>query len=106
MARNLGISPSDFTERFAAKPVPREKGQFFVEAKSGRACPLFSEEQGCRVELAKPLQCRAFPFWEELLDDRTAWNQAKQECEGIDHPLGHLYTADEVRSIRDGRRGT
>jgi Fe-S-cluster containining protein len=31
----------------------------------------------------KPVQCRAFPFWPELVSNRAAWKEAASYCPGI-----------------------
>lgn len=43
----------------------------------------FLTSEGCGIHEVKPTQCRLFPFWPELVEDRTAWNDAGTECPGI-----------------------
>jgi uncharacterized protein len=31
----------------------------------------------------KPVQCRAFPYWPELVDDRKEWYKMAAYCPGI-----------------------
>ncbi|HEX4230583.1 MAG TPA: YkgJ family cysteine cluster protein [Bryobacteraceae bacterium] len=39
---------------------------------------------GCSIHPVKPTQCRLFPFWPELVDDREAWQETGRSCPGID----------------------
>jgi Fe-S-cluster containining protein len=43
----------------------------------------FLGEGGCTIHPAKPTQCRLYPFWPELVEDRKAWNDAARTCPGI-----------------------
>ncbi len=59
---------------------------------------------GCTVYPVRPPQCRTFPFCSHLLRSRRRWQQTAGECPGIGR--GRLYSAEEVRRIADGERGT
>ena len=43
----------------------------------------FLREDGCSIHPAKPTQCRLFPFWPELVDDKKEWLKAAHWCPGI-----------------------
>jgi len=79
IAAYLGMSVEDFERRYVYRTrqlrrlrVPRESQCFFL--KGG----------GCSIHAVKPVQCRAFPFWPELVESRRAWHQAAQYCPGIE----------------------
>lgn len=55
---------------------------------------VFLEENRCTVYDARPTQCRTFPFWPSLLRSRKDWENARNYCEGIDHPDGKIYLPD------------
>jgi Fe-S-cluster containining protein len=38
---------------------------------------------GCSVYAARPLQCRTYPFWSEILVSAEAWRGAAKDCPGI-----------------------
>jgi Fe-S-cluster containining protein len=47
-------------------------------------CPFLDRERNsCTVYAARPVQCRTFPFWFEMVDDRGWTDEAKQLCEGV-----------------------
>ena len=43
----------------------------------------FLVDGGCSIHPAKPTQCRLYPFWPELVENRKAWNREKRKCPGI-----------------------
>lgn len=46
---------------------------------------IFLRGTECIVNDAKPLQCRTYPYWPELMDPE-AWEAERSDvCEGIDH---------------------
>ena len=63
---------------------------------------FFLHDGGCAIHSVKPTQCRTFPWWPELLDDRREWKKTAQYCPGIGKgPLIQIETAqahaDEMR---------
>ena len=104
MASFLELRLEAFVSKFDVK---QSNSDFFsMEAKEGGTCPLLSEDNVCLVQPVKPQQCRSFPFWDELLDDKESWQRAASECEGIDHPEGQTYHVEDIERIRNGQRGT
>lgn len=105
MAAFLGLTPESMTALYDIRPDDEAEGHV-IEVDEGYACRLLDEAGRCRVHPVKPAQCRTFPFWDELLDDRRAWRAAKRTCEGIDHPGGREYTAEEIERLRRGLGST
>ncbi len=54
-------------------------------------------EDGCKVYLARPLQCRTYPFWERIAGDARTWADEALSCPGIGR--GPLRDPGEVESI-------
>jgi len=80
LAAHLGLELRQLEERFLQA---HEDGSWMIvvdEAAGG--CPLLAGDL-CSVEEVKPGQCRAYPFWEELVGDRAAWRKEARFCEGI-----------------------
>jgi uncharacterized protein len=64
-------------------------------------CPFLSSS-GCTIHPVKPIQCRTFPFWPELLDDNKEWNKTAKWCPGIGKgphvPVEHVrISAQEMK---------
>ena len=47
-------------------------------------CPfLDTATNRCTVYQARPVQCRTFPFWDEMIDERGWTDGARTLCEGL-----------------------
>ena len=74
--------------RFEAQYVYRTRRRLRFRKPRHAECP-FLRPEGCVIHPAKPAQCRLFPFWPELVEDREAWVRTAQWCPGIG--TGRLY---------------
>ena len=57
----------------------------------------FLKEGGCSVHPAKPLQCRAFPYWPELVGNKRNWSKTGAWCPGIGK--GELVNIQAARDV-------
>ncbi len=88
----LGMSVEQFTARY----VYRTRHRIRLRKPPGSQC-YFLEEGGCRIHPAKPTQCRLFPFWPEIVENRSHWRATSAYCPGIGHgPLIQIGTAVET----------
>ena len=44
---------------------------------------VFFQEGRCSVYPVRPLQCRSYPFWPNIVDSRQAWHNEASHCPGI-----------------------
>lgn len=84
MAAFLGLAPSEFESRF----VVRTRRTLRLRSPRRGNCH-FLTPKGCSVHPVKPVQCRAYPFWPEILTSRERWMAEADSCPGIG--TGHLY---------------
>jgi Fe-S-cluster containining protein len=56
----------------------------------------FLREDGCSIHPAKPTQCRIFPFWPEVVDDKHERRSAAAYCPGLGK--GELIQIESVRA--------
>jgi Fe-S-cluster containining protein len=77
-ARFVRLPRKEFERRY----VYRTAHQRRFRKPRDRQCP-FLEKGGCAIHPAKPTQCRTFPFWPELVQDRAAWKRTAAYCPGI-----------------------
>ena len=54
-------------------------------------------DSGCKVYNNRPLQCRAFPFWPNVLKFRESWAFTGVNCPGINQ--GKLHNMQEIEKI-------
>ena len=57
----------------------------------------FLKNDGCSIHPAKPTQCRIFPFWPELVDDKREWRKTAAWCPGIGK--GKLVQIESARQL-------
>jgi Fe-S-cluster containining protein len=78
LAAFLGVSEREFQERY----VYATKTERRLRKPKHAQCP-FLNENGCSVHLAKPTQCRLFPLWPELIENKKALQTTATWCPGI-----------------------
>jgi len=80
IASFLEISIDELKEKYLYK-----KGYKFsikeIKYQDSFECIFYDRENnGCKIYMARPIQCRTFPFWEYY---KTRVEELKQECPGI-----------------------
>lgn len=92
----LSVDFASFVAGFC-RWVPSENGsaRLSLKEKANYDCIFWSAEtEGCSVYEARPIQCRAFPFWPSIVSSEKNWKSAAQECPGIDRgdivPFGSI----------------
>ena len=86
----LGLTTALFEQRYCI----RTRSQLRLRKPTDRQCP-FHTDNCCSIHPAKPTQCRAFPFWPELLESEAAWTEAAQYCPGMNQ--GELIQIAEAQ---------
>lgn len=77
-ARFLGLTPQEFERRY----VYRTRYRLRLRKPRGWGC-YFLTSRGCSIHPVKPVQCRLFPFWPELVEERQAWEELSSWCPGV-----------------------
>ncbi len=70
LADYLQIDLATFNRRFTRQ---QEDGHRLLRFRDGHC--VFLHGATCSVHEAKPVQCRTWPFWQELLETKTAYQQ-------------------------------
>jgi hypothetical protein len=78
MADFLGISRAAFERKY----IYRTRNRMRLRVPRAASCH-FLKDGGCSIHAAKPAQCRAFPFWPELLGSKREWAKTAHYCPGI-----------------------
>jgi Fe-S-cluster containining protein len=77
-AEFLGMSTAAFDNKFVYRTRNRRRLRVPRQVKCH-----FLRADGCSIHPAKPLQCRTFPFWPELVESRREWKKTARFCPGI-----------------------
>lgn len=83
IAAHLGLAPAVFEERY----VYRAKRLRRLRVPRKAQCPFLfkkGDRGGCSIHTVKPVQCRTFPFWPELIGSRREWQKIAKYCPGIE----------------------
>lgn len=74
MARAVGVSADDFEKRYVSRrKVDVPPGWARLASQSDGGCVFLDKDGKCTVYDARPLQCRAYPFWPEVSGSRETW---------------------------------
>lgn len=90
IAKHLGLSANEFERRF----VYRTKHLLRLRMPRHTQCH-FLKSDGCSIHPVKPTQCRIFPYWPELVDDKREWRKTAAWCPGIGK--GELVQIERAR---------
>jgi Fe-S-cluster containining protein len=63
-----------------------------LREKSNKDCILW--DSICTVYIARPLQCRSFPFWKSIVSSAQAWAVAASGCPGMNH--GEMHSQEAI----------
>jgi Fe-S-cluster containining protein len=78
----LNMGYTDFVETYCRWITGwHGKARLSLKEKGNYDCIFWKE--GCTVYEARPVQCRTFPFWPDILQSRETWDNAALSCPGI-----------------------
>jgi Fe-S-cluster containining protein len=95
LAAERKMKYTDFVETYC-RWIPAGPGEerLSLKEKSNYDCIFWKE--GCSVYAARPLQCRAFPFWPSIICFSGSWDMAKTGCPGMGR--GAMVGRDAIES--------
>jgi Fe-S-cluster containining protein len=90
----LKMKYTEFIKRYCRwAPNADGREQLSLKEKANYDCIFWSS--GCSLYEARPLQCRAYPFWPSLLASRKAWEA--MSCPGMGR--GTLHSREEIEAL-------
>lgn len=105
IAARLGVSYEEFLARYT---VDHDAVRSLSEVKTehGYDCVFLDRatvpgRAVCSLYEDRPLQCRTFPFWPEILRSAAAWKRAGRTCEGVGR--GGFVAIEAIRIQRDAQ---
>lgn len=94
MAGALGVCVDGFRELY----VWTKYGELSLRELPNYDCVFLERHQDapcrCRVYETRPAQCRTFPFWNEIMRSRFAWDRFASSCPGMNR--GDFHDGDEI----------
>ena len=91
MGKLLNISTGEFTRKFCGKT----DGVYHLKDAKGPDC-IFLKNNRCEVYEARPIQCRTWPFWPEVMNAKTWAKEVAAFCPGIGK--GNYVNAQDIRA--------
>lgn len=79
--RFLELTPAWFRRRYLSR---LDDGALVLASAHDERCIFLDCDGRCRVYSVRPLQCRTYPFWPEVVNSRRSWRCEAARCEGID----------------------
>ncbi|MEI8366501.1 MAG: YkgJ family cysteine cluster protein [Parachlamydiaceae bacterium] len=95
LATHLNLSLKEFSKKYLRHVYGRYS---LLEKKDSHDC-IFLKDKKCQVYMARPTQCRTFPWWPGHLSSPESWQEAASSCEGIrpDAPIVPFDTIEKAR---------
>src|SRR5690348_8414915 len=102
IAAYVGMEAAAFERKF----VYRTRNRMRLRVPRDASCH-FLLENGCSIHAVKPVQCRIFPFWPELVESRREWKKTARYCPGMGQgPLIQIESArEQAREMREAYPG-
>lgn len=89
----LNVSRAWFRRRYLTRVDDTTEG---LRLAHGR-CVFLNEAGRCRIYPVRPVQCRTYPWWPEVLASSASWRAEARRCEGINRgtqvPLTKIMAA-------------
>ena len=93
IAQFLEVTPLDLT---LTHGLELREGTWWLEVREREAC-VFLQDDRCSIQEVKPVQCRTYPFWHEIVLEEGAWEAERAHCPGIGRGRG--YTSAELEAM-------
>ena len=103
LEKALNVDHDEFVDTYC-RWVPSTNGKkLSLKETVNFDCIFWSLQEGggCAVYNDRPLQCRAFPFWDSILSSPGAWKTASKDCPGMNR--GDLHTGMSIKKWLDRR---
>ncbi|MBL7669391.1 MAG: YkgJ family cysteine cluster protein [Bdellovibrionaceae bacterium] len=91
LARFHKLTTSSFTKKYCEK----RSGIWHIKERRDNPDCLFLSGKKCGVYLARPTQCRTWPFWPEVMEAKAWKKEVVSFCPGVGH--GKIHSAKEIK---------
>jgi Fe-S-cluster containining protein len=101
LVARLEMTYTEFIEAYC-RWIPQGNGSEHLSLREKSSLDCIFWQDGCIVYEQRPLQCRAYPFWDSLLRSRENWQAASAGCPGMGK--GSLHTGEEIEAWLHSQR--
>ncbi|MDR2094455.1 MAG: YkgJ family cysteine cluster protein [Treponema sp.] len=95
LAGKLKMTYTGFIETYC-RWIRQGNGCEYLSLREKSSLDCIFWQEGCTVYEQRPLQCRAYPFWDSLLCSWENWQAASAGCPGMGK--GSLHTGEEIEA--------
>ena len=88
-----GLSDEQFTLAYC-RWIENDEGTKYLSLRERQNCECIFWKDGCEAYEARPVQCRTYPFWTNVMESLESWSKECGDCPGMNQ--GNLHTADEI----------
>jgi len=93
LAQYLELTPRRFEHQYMRRLGLRNA----LHERASGDCVFFDPcERRCIVYPARPVQCRSYPFWDGLIEDKQSWARLRDGCKGAQRGQ-RVVAAVEIR---------
>jgi len=89
--KHLGISSNWFRRRYVTHLT---RNTLTARMHKGQ-CVFLSDSGKCQIYKLRPVQCRTYPYWPELLENKRVWDNEATHCEGIN--VGNVVPITDIK---------
>lgn len=75
-------------DRFALMEQRPKQGEYDCTFLQGKQCSIYP---------VRPKQCKTFPWWEENVSSKEAWEELAKDCEGVNHPEAPIIPLEDIQ---------
>ena len=99
-SKALSVSFDEFISRYCRLINFGSYSLVSLQEHSNFDC-IFLTPAGCGIYEARPLQCRTYPFWKNVMENEGNWENEGRSCPGIGK--GRVISKKEIeKRLKDG----
>lgn len=99
MAEHFSMNTSAFTKKYCHRS---EDGLYYLKEDPTLKDCRFLKGTKCEVYLARPMQCRTWPFWPEVMNAKSWSEEVENFCPGIGK--GKYYSPEEIKEVLEWQK--
>lgn len=94
IGRFLGIDKAQLRKSY----MVRRMGKISIDERENFDCVFLDEKtRKCKIYPVRPAQCRSFPFWSILMEDKEVWDFYASRCPGMN--CGKKHTPEMIKEM-------